>query len=96
MQCNVPNNFGLNTNLTYSKLDKKNQNDGLEDGFNTPKWVLNIAICNPKIYNNIGFTIGLRHQNAFLWQSALATGIVPAYTTIDCQINTPVFLIKQL
>jgi outer membrane receptor protein involved in Fe transport len=83
--------YKITGNLTYSKLDSKNNNDGLEDGFNTPAWAYNISVGNPSVYKQIGFTVALRHQTSFLWQSALATGIVPAYTTLDAQVNLSIF-----
>ena len=86
----LPRYYKISGNVTYSKLDRKDQNDGLEDGFNTPEWSYNISMGNPKIYKSLGFTISLRHQNSFLWQSALATGTVPSYTTLDAQVNMDV------
>ena len=32
----ITDQFSFNTNTSYSKLDRKDRNDGLEDGFNTP------------------------------------------------------------
>lgn len=80
-------NYKITGNVTYSKLNRKDQNDGLEDGFNTPEWAYNISLGNPYLYKNFGFIIMLRHQNSFLWQSALATETVPSYTTIDAQAS---------
>lgn len=86
----LPLKYKISANVTYSKLDRKDQNDGLEDGFNTPEWAYNISLGNPKIYKSLGFNVTLRHQKSFLWQSALATGTVPSYTTLDAQINMDV------
>jgi outer membrane receptor protein involved in Fe transport len=86
----LPQKYKISANVTYSKLDRKDQNDGLEDGFNTPEWAYNISLGNPKVYKSLGFNVSLRHQNSFLWQSALATGTVPSYTTIDAQGNVDV------
>ena len=36
---------------------------------------------------NTGFNVGWHWQNAFYWNSPLATGIVPAYGTIDAQVT---------
>jgi outer membrane receptor protein involved in Fe transport len=87
----LPKKYKISGNLTFSQLTKKNNNDGLEDGFNTPRWAYHVSFGNPDIYKKIGFAIALRHQVSFLWESALATGIVPAYTTIDAQINLDIF-----
>ena len=83
----LPLKYELSGNVTYSKLKRKDQNDGLEDGFNTPEWACNISFGNPAFYKNLGFNLTLRHQSSFLWQSALATGTVANYTTIDAQLT---------
>ena len=67
---------------------RKDQSDGLEDGFNTPEWTYNLFFGTPRIYKTIGFNINFRQQAAYLWQSALATGNVASYSTIDAQLST--------
>jgi outer membrane receptor protein involved in Fe transport len=74
-------------NFTYAKLGHRNQSDGLEDGFNTPAWIYNLSIGSPSIYKTLGFNINYREQAGFLWQSALATGNVPRYRTVDLQVS---------
>lgn len=83
----LPRNFVIGGNLTFAKLYRRDQQDGLEDGFNTPKWMYNISLGNPKIYKSLGFNINYRRQSSFLWQSALATGTVPGYSTVDAQVQ---------
>lgn len=87
MSYELPKKYKIGANVTYSKLDRKDKNDGLEDGFNTPEWAYNISVGNASVYKTLGFNVTLRHQNSFLWQSALATETVPSYTTIDAQVS---------
>jgi outer membrane receptor protein involved in Fe transport len=77
-------------NFTYAKLARKAQSDGLEDGFNTPEWTYNLFITSPKIYKSLGFSVNYRQQASYLWQSALATGNVDRYSTLDCQLTANV------
>jgi iron complex outermembrane receptor protein len=79
--------FKASGNVTYAKLDRKDQQDGLEDGFNTPEWMYNVSIGNTNLIKSLGFSINYRWQKDFLWQSALATGQVSAYSTVDAQVN---------
>ncbi len=79
--------FTVVGNVTFAKLDRKDQQDGLEDGFNTPEWIYNLSIGNPNIYRNVGFNINYRKQATYLWQSSLATGEVPSYSTLDLQLS---------
>lgn len=78
-------------NFTYAKLASQSQSDGLEDGFNTPRWIYNLYLSSPEIYKSLGFNINFRQQSEFLWQSALATGMVAQYATLDFQVNATFF-----
>ena len=53
-------------NTTYTKLRKSKNEDGLEDGFNTPDWVANFSISNNNIYKNLGAAISFKWQNSYL------------------------------
>jgi iron complex outermembrane receptor protein len=78
-------------NFTYAKLTRKNQSDGLEDGFNTPQWTYNVYLGSTNIYKTFGFNINYRQQATYLWQSALATGTVSGYSTVDAQVSAGLF-----
>jgi iron complex outermembrane receptor protein len=71
----------------YAALQHTSSNDGLEDGFNTPKWITNVSLGNEKIYKSAGFMVTYRWQSSFYWQSFLVNGNVPAYQTIDAQLS---------
>ena len=77
----------LSGNASLARLDRTDRGDGLEEAFNTPKWIANIGLANPAIWPNVGFAINYKYQRSFLWQSSLATGIVPAINTFDAQIS---------
>jgi outer membrane receptor protein involved in Fe transport len=79
--------FMISGNASYAQLDSKTNNDGLEESFNTPRWIMNVSVGNRKITERLGFNLNLKWQEAFLWQSSLATGNVPAYSTLDGQIT---------
>ncbi|MBS1573951.1 MAG: TonB-dependent receptor plug domain-containing protein [Bacteroidetes bacterium] len=74
-------------NVTYSKLKKSINEDGLEDGFNTPEWMTNISLGNENICKNFGAGATFRWQSKYLCQSFLVTANVPAYATVDAQIS---------
>ena len=83
--------FLLSGNFTYSKLSSQTRGDGLEDGFNTPEWIYNLSISNPSVYKSLGFQMNFRQQAGFLWESALATGWVEGYSTLDAQLTAGIF-----
>lgn len=84
---NFHQKFMLTTNVTYSALDRTATNDGLEEAFNTPQWVVNVGLNNAEVVKNLGFGVNYKWQSAFLWQSALATGEVSAIQIVDAQIS---------
>jgi outer membrane receptor protein involved in Fe transport len=77
--------YSLVTNATYAKLDRKETNDGLEDGFNTPSWTFNGTLLGEKIWKNLNGSVSVHWQKDFVYQSFLVNGTVPSYTTIDAQ-----------
>lgn len=81
------NGFRTNANTTYSKLQKSDNEDGLEDGFNTPSWMINLSLSKQHIYKTLGGGIGYKWQSAYYLQSFLINGNVSAYGTIDANLN---------
>ena len=79
--------WALTGNATYAKLDKSENDDGLEDGFNTPDWVFNVGVSSTKLANNWGAGINYRWQNTYYWQSFLVNDWVPAYGSLDAQVQ---------
>jgi len=79
--------WSLIGNATYAKLDKSENDDGIEDGFNTPDWVFNVGLSSTKLAKNGGAGIIYRWQNTFYWQSFLVNDWVPAYGSLDAQVQ---------
>ena len=74
-------------NATYTRLDRTESGDGLEDGFNTPRWAYNLSLGNERAYKNFGFGLNYRWQQGYFSQTFLVTGEVSAYRTLDAQIS---------
>jgi outer membrane receptor protein involved in Fe transport len=77
----------VGTNTTFTRLDRTENSDGLEDGFNTPRWTYNLSLANENAYHNIGFGLNYRHQSAYYSQTFLVNGDVPSYSTLDAQLS---------
>lgn len=80
-------NWRYSGNVTYSKLAKSEQDDGLEDGFNTPDWVMNVGISKTRLAKQWSASANYRWQNTFYWQSFLVNDWVPAYGSLDVAVN---------
>lgn len=74
-------------NLNYNAIVDNKEKDVFATGFNTPNWVSNISFGNRELLTNFGFNVVWRWQNTFYWESPLANGDVPAYSTVDAQVN---------
>jgi len=79
--------YSLSANGSYQTLQRTSQNDGLEDGFNTPKWISNISINGNDIYKKSGFNLTLKYQSEYYWQSFLINGNVPSVFNADCMLR---------
>ncbi|MFZ4559801.1 MAG: TonB-dependent receptor [Saprospiraceae bacterium] len=80
-------NYELSLNASYAALKRTEQNDGLEDGFNTPALLLRTALNGHKFLGNWSGQIAARYQSSYYWQSFLVNGDVPAVFTLDAQLN---------
>ncbi|MDO7849665.1 TonB-dependent receptor [Hymenobacter sp. M29] len=77
----------LGANTTYARLDRTTNGDGLEDGFNTPRWTYNLSLANENAYHHLGFGLNYRWQQGYYSQTFLVNGNVPAYATLDAQLS---------
>lgn len=78
-------------NFTFDKLSGTSQGDGLEGGFNTPAWHYNLILGFPLAQARLGFQVNFRQQAAFHWESALASGWVESYSSLDFQMSSKIF-----
>ncbi|KQO29999.1 TonB-dependent receptor [Flavobacterium sp. Leaf82] len=83
----IDETFTALTNFTYTKLDRTDDKDGLEDGFNTPEFNINGTLIAQNIWQNLGASVTARYQNNFDYVSFLVSGNVPAYWSMDAQVN---------
>ncbi|MFV8324408.1 TonB-dependent receptor [Flavobacterium sp. ZS1P14] len=79
--------FSFLGNVTYTKLDRTDDKDGLEDGFNTPKFMVNGTVLTENLWKNLGASVTCRYQNKYDYVSFLVSGEVPAYWSMDAQVN---------
>ncbi|MBF9143769.1 TonB-dependent receptor [Hymenobacter sp. BT439] len=83
----VARGYLLGANTTYTRLDRTENGDGLEDGFNTPRWTYNLSLASENAYRNLGFGLNYRWQQGYYSQTFLVNGNVPAYGTLDAQLS---------
>ncbi|RSK47212.1 TonB-dependent receptor [Hymenobacter rigui] len=83
----VAGGYLAGASATYARLRRTESGDGLEDGFNTPRWAANVSLGNENVVNNFGFGLNYHWQQRYYSQTFLVTGYVPAYGTLDAQLS---------
>lgn len=81
--------YQLAGNVSYQTLKRTDQNDGLEDGFNTPTWISNLSISGLNVYKSLSFNINGKYLSTYTYQSFI-TGLAltsPAVFNLDAQIK---------
>ncbi|UOR04141.1 TonB-dependent receptor [Hymenobacter aerilatus] len=79
--------YQAGANATYARLDRTTNSDGLEDGFNTPRWAYNLSLGNPDAYHHFGFGLNYHWQDRYYSQTFLVNGYVPAFSSLDAQVS---------
>ncbi len=87
LQYSLGKGYLLNANTSFARLINREEQDGLQDGFNTPPWMANLSISNTDILPRVGAGLTIHWQSAFNWQSFLMSGEVPAYYTLDAHLS---------
>jgi iron complex outermembrane receptor protein len=86
--------YTVGGNVNYNALSKNSEQDVFVTGFNTPKWAGSASFGNREIMPNLGFNVVYHWQTSFYWESPLANGQVPAFNTLDAQVNLRVPTLK--
>lgn len=77
--------FNFSGNVSYNKISDLPAN--FINNFNTPEYRANVGMGSKEIFKNVGFNVQYRWQDTFNWSSTFSTGVVPAFSTVDAQIN---------
>ncbi len=92
---NFYKSFTVSGNINYNALSKNPNPDIFLTGFNTPDWVANVSVGNREVIKNVGFNVVWRWQDTVYWESTLANGQIPAFSTVDAQFNVKIPKLKS-
>ena len=81
----VLNTWTVGANTTFAQLKNTENKDGLEDGFNTPEWMLNLAVSKKNIVKALDATVSYKWQMQYYTATFLVNGTTPAYGCVDAQ-----------
>lgn len=90
----VRGKYTFSGNVSYNKLNDLPTD--YNNDFNTPEVRYNLGISNREIFKNVGFNVNYRWQDKFTWFSSFAGGEVPAFGTVDAQVNLKVPSVNSL
>ncbi|MDB5247124.1 MAG: hypothetical protein JWQ40_1518 [Segetibacter sp.] len=92
----LPNNFSVNGNLYSDVITNVPAN--FITYFNTPKYRSNFGLSNTGFLykKRVGFTIQYKFQDAFYYENDFGAGDVPAFHTVDAQVNYKFPSIKSM
>lgn len=78
-------NYNLSGNISYNNIG--DIPDNYINDFNTPKIRYNLGLAKRELIKNVGFNVNYRWQGKFYWNSSFASGNVPAFASLDAQVN---------
>ncbi|MEM7551761.1 MAG: TonB-dependent receptor [Bacteroidota bacterium] len=89
LEYSLPRGFRASGNVSFNELISQSDltAQGFNAQFNTPRYRYNLGFSNREVIENIGFNVTWRWQQAFLWESAIGTGVIPEFGTLDAQIS---------
>ncbi|MEP1094176.1 MAG: TonB-dependent receptor [Cyclobacteriaceae bacterium] len=81
--------YRIGANASYNELKSLDNiiARNFNVAYNTPEWRYNITFGNRKLTDRIGFGITYRWQDAYLWQSAIGSGVIADFATLDAQVT---------
>lgn len=95
----LPKSYRLHTNATWTEFNLQDANPNNIPAFNTPSWKSNVTFSNPRLSDNIGFSVAWHWQSAFDWYgtfTGLTPGHIDAYSLFDAQISYKVPKLKTM
>ncbi|HUH29469.1 TonB-dependent receptor [Gelidibacter sp.] len=89
-------NFDLGGSYTYTKQDfDQAAFPDFKTSFNTPEHKTKINFGNTELFKNFGFNTAWRWSDDYYWQATFGDGAIPAYHSLDAQINFTVPTLKS-
>ena len=94
-----PKSYRLNANATWARFNILDANPNNVPAFNTPEWKTNLVFSNPKVTENLGFSVAWHWQDSFDWYGSfteMRPGKINAYNLLDAQISYKISALKTI
>ncbi|MGV8815079.1 MAG: TonB-dependent receptor [Gelidibacter sp.] len=97
LETKVFGNFDLGGSYTYTKQDfDQAAFPDFKTSFNTPLHKAKVNFGNTDLFKNFGFNAAWRWSDKYFWQATFGDGHIPAYHTLDAQLNLTVPSLKSI
>ncbi|MGC1633401.1 MAG: TonB-dependent receptor, partial [Gelidibacter sp.] len=97
LETKVFGNFDLGGSYTYTKQDfDQAAFPDFKTSFNTPLHKAKVNFGNTELFKNFGFNAAWRWSDKYFWQATFGDGHIPAYHTLDAQLNLTVPSLKSI
>lgn len=86
----LPKGYTVGANATLATFDLRNANQDDIPAFNTPKYRTTVTVGNSRVFDNIGFNVAWRWQDAYDWYGTfnqMRPGRIDAYHIVDAQVS---------
>lgn len=88
--------FDLGGSYTYTKQDFDTKRfPDFRTNFNTPEHKVKMSFGNTEVIKNLGFNLAWKWSDDYFWQASFGDGDIPAFHTIDAQLNFKVPTLKS-
>ena len=88
--------FDVGINYTFADFEFDQASDpDFRPGFNTPRHKVKASFGNTDLFKNFGFNVAWRWSDTYFWQAPFADGTIPAFNTVDLQVNYRIPSIKS-
>ncbi|HLV14234.1 MAG TPA: TonB-dependent receptor [Xanthomarina sp.] len=93
----VFNGFDLDGSYTYAKEDfDQDTNPDFRTGFNTPEHKVKVSFGHTELVKNLGFNVAWKWSDNYTWQASFGDGEIPAFHSMDAQINYTIPKLKSV
>jgi len=93
----VLGDFDLGGSYTYTKQDfDQAAFPDFKTSFNTPEHKAKINFGNANLFKNFGFNTAWRWSDDYYWQATFGDGAIPAFHSLDAQVNYTIPSLKSI
>ena len=97
LEKSITKTLNLRANYTFAEANIETEEVNFQARFNTPKHKVKASIESVNFFKSkLGLKINWRWSDSYLWESDFASGVLPARSNIDAQLNFKIPKLKSI